>query len=161
PAGVRRILNGDLDNVGFKGFRSEPDRRYLSVGGVLGDLERVLESRPGRARKGTWLYRGGSLLKRKRPAGSLTSLLTGLLAGVAGLERYESSRGTSALPQSLAVVQIQNRTDDPRLDWADGAFRELLIADLSSAESIPVVSSDRLRDLIHRRVQEESRLSPE
>jgi len=160
PAGLRRRLSGDLDNVVLKALRTEPGRRYLSVGEFSDDLGRVLESRPVHARKETWLYRGHRFLKRNRPAAILTSVLTLLLAGLLGLERYDSSGGNSAQPKSLAVLKIQNRTEDAHLDWVDGAFRELLIADLSSAESIPVVSSDRIRDLISRRVKEESRFLP-
>ena len=160
PAGLRRRLSGDLDNVVLKALRTEPGRRYLSVGEFSDDLGRVLESRPVHARKETWLYRGHRFLKRNRPAAILTSAFILLLAGVLGTEQYYSGLGRTAQFKSLAVVNIQNRTGEARLDWVDGAFRELLTADLSGAGSIPVVSSDRIRDLINRRVKEESRLLP-
>jgi serine/threonine protein kinase/Flp pilus assembly protein TadD len=65
PIPARR-LSGDLDNVVLKALAKEPRQRYLSAEQLSEDLQRFLDDRPVLARNGTWTYRLGKLVRRRR-----------------------------------------------------------------------------------------------
>ena len=58
----------------------------------------------------------------------------------------------------LAVVEIENMTQDSSLDWLGGGVAELLTTNLAQAEGLDVISTQRVRGLIRRRVREGERL---
>ncbi len=64
PAGLRRALRGDLDNIVLKALRKTPERRYASVAAMIEDLDRWRDGRTVRARPETWAYRSGKFLRR-------------------------------------------------------------------------------------------------
>ena len=64
PAGLRRALRGDLDNIVLKALRKAPERRYASVAALIEDLDRWRDGRTVRARPETWTYRSGKFLRR-------------------------------------------------------------------------------------------------
>jgi serine/threonine-protein kinase len=86
-AGLKRILNGDIDTIVTKCLRPRPADRYASVDTLIQDIVRYLEGRPILARPQTALYLGGKFLRRHRFSAAITSLLlvalvaTGVLAG--------------------------------------------------------------------------------
>jgi len=85
PAGLRRQLRGDLDNVVLMALRKEPDQRYASVQHLRDDLRRHRERRPVSARPATWGYRTRRFVRRHRVGVAATAVVTGaLLAGLAG-----------------------------------------------------------------------------
>ncbi len=151
-AGLRRHLAGDLDTVVLMALREEPERRYASVNDFSEDLARVLEGRPVRARKESLLYNAGKFLRRNRISAALSVALVAslLLALVAGLRLLIYPAGSA--PKSLAVVPLENRTNDASLDWVGSGFCELLTTNLSDVEGIQVISSARVHDLIDRRM---------
>ena len=63
-------------------------------------------------------------------------------------------------PRVLAVVEIENMTQDPSLEWLGGGVAELLTTNLAQAKGLDVISSQRVRGLIRRRVKEGGRLLP-
>ncbi len=94
PRRLRRRLSGDLDNIVLMALRKEPLRRYASVEQFSEDLRRYLEGRPVRARKDTFAYRTGKLLRRRKrevAAGVVAALL---LAGVI-FDRERQQRQTA------------------------------------------------------------------
>ncbi len=93
PRRLRRLLSGDLDSIVLRALRKEPQYRYASVEQLSKDLRRHLEGRPVRARKGTFAYRTGKLLRRrgKELAAAAAALL---LAGVA-VDRESQQRHTA------------------------------------------------------------------
>jgi TolB-like protein len=60
----------------------------------------------------------------------------------------------------LAVVEIENMTQDSSLDWLGSGVAELLTTNLAQAKGLDVISSQRVRGLIRRRVKEGERLPP-
>lgn len=65
-ARLRRALRGDLDAILLKALRKEPGARYGSVRELADDLRRHLEGRPVLARRGTFAYRLGRTVRRRR-----------------------------------------------------------------------------------------------
>jgi tetratricopeptide (TPR) repeat protein/tRNA A-37 threonylcarbamoyl transferase component Bud32 len=76
-----RQLAGDLDNILQMALRSEPERRYLSVGQLQADLSLHLKGLPVAAREETLLYRGGKFLSRHRWGTAAALLIIFSLAG--------------------------------------------------------------------------------
>ncbi len=72
PPKLRRSLAGDLDNIVLMALRKEPERRYASVEKLAEDLRRHLDGRPVSARRDTFFYRAGKLLRRHRFGAAIT-----------------------------------------------------------------------------------------
>jgi tetratricopeptide (TPR) repeat protein len=81
---------------------------------------------------------------------------------LAALVGYRLLRPPPALGarKALAVVSIENMTDDRTLEWLDRGVAELLTTDLAQAKTLEVISTERVRDLINRRTKGEGRLPP-
>ncbi len=60
--------------------------------------------------------------------------------------------------KAIAVVEIENLTQDPSLDWLNNGVVELLSTNLAQAKSLQVISSERVRGLIRERVKGEGKL---
>ena len=112
--GLRRALEGDLDNIVMKATHPEQERRYQSVDHLSEDLDRYLTGRPVRARQDRVAYRAAKFVRRNRLAviGALL-LAIGMTAGVtavlwearqAELQRQRAERRVGQL------VELANRT---------------------------------------------------
>ena len=66
PAGLRRRLRGDLDNIVLRALRKDPERRYAAVGELADDIERHRSGLPVRARPETVGYRARKFAARHR-----------------------------------------------------------------------------------------------
>ncbi|MCP4897249.1 MAG: tetratricopeptide repeat protein, partial [bacterium] len=75
---LRRQLAGDVDAIVLKALREEPSQRYGSVEHLAADLRRHLDGLPVRARRGTFAYRAGKLLRRRKFGLAVTALVVGL-----------------------------------------------------------------------------------
>ena len=73
-----------------------------------------------------------------------------------------SRRGLPATVASrtLAVVEIENLSDDRSLDWLGNGVVELLSSDLAQSKSLGVISTERIRGLIRQRLKSEGHLPP-
>ena len=71
-------------------------------------------------------------------------------------------RGSPATVASLtlAVVEIENLSDDRSLDWLGNGVVELLTSDLAQSKSLGVISTERIRGLIRQRLKSEGHLPP-
>lgn len=61
---LRRILQGDLDNIVIMAMRKEPERRYASAQQMASDIQRYLEGKPVIARRDTMSYRTTKFIRR-------------------------------------------------------------------------------------------------
>jgi serine/threonine-protein kinase len=100
PAGLRRRLAGDLDNIVLKALRKDPAQRYESVSRLSLDLERHLQSLPVSARPDTWGYRARTFLRRYRTAAAVAAVVLLLAAGLVA----------SLLIQSRRIVRERDKT---------------------------------------------------
>jgi len=74
--------------------------------------------------------------------------------------RFFSKTPGPGQAKSIAVVGIENLTQDASLDWLNNGIVELLSTNLAQAKSLQVISSERVRGLIRERVKGEGRLPP-
>ena len=82
PPRLKRELAGDLDTIVLTALRKEPERRYLSVAQLVGDVERYLEGRTISARPDTVVYRVRTFVRRHTAATATAAASLALVAGV-------------------------------------------------------------------------------
>ena len=115
PERLRRRLTGDLDAIVLKALRKEPGERYGSMSELADDLQRHLEGRPVAARRGTWLYRAATQVRRHR--GRLAAAVLAAAAAVAvGAVRFQDAREVrrmaAARHQAAEAAQEATRQAD-------------------------------------------------
>ena len=78
---LRHALAGDLDTVLAKALATEPQERYPSVEHLADDVRNLLDGRPVSARRPSWTYTFGKLVRRHPAASTLAAALVVLLVG--------------------------------------------------------------------------------
>ncbi len=137
PHELQRRLRGDLDAIIMKALRSAPQRRYASAERFADDLERFAKNLPVGARKGTWYYRIGKLVRRRRTAAAVTISLALALAVGAGVlaqkhaqvlrERDNAQRERSQRDTVLALLLEVLQVADPNVSLGETySIREAL-----------------------------------
>ena len=135
PGELRRALAGDLDCIVLKALRSAPQQRYGSVEQLAADIERYQRNLPVAARRGSWRYRAGKLVRRHRAAiigGCVVgALLTAFAIGMAkqsarvAAERDQALVEKSKARNVLGLMLDVFRVADPY--QGEGAGRELTV----------------------------------
>ncbi|HEX5685557.1 MAG TPA: serine/threonine-protein kinase, partial [Ideonella sp.] len=130
PAGLRRQLRGDLDNIALMALRKNPAERYPSAEAFKQDLKRWLRNKPVHAHPGTWWYRTRKFVQRHTLPVVATALAgAGMLAGLAvaldqaAIARRESQR-TKAVQDFL--VGLFNEADPARAQGRELTVRDLM-----------------------------------
>ncbi len=85
-------LDRDLETIVLKCLEKEPGRRYQSVAGLAGDLERFLASQPILARPPSAAYQLQKLVRRHRLAFAFLGTVIVLLTGFATTTAVEARR---------------------------------------------------------------------
>ena len=69
--------------------------------------------------------------------------------------QYWRARRTPAtnVRKTVAVIEIENHSQDPALNWLGDGVVDLLTTDLAQASNLEIISSERVRDLIARQVK--------
>ena len=116
PKRLRRRLQGDLDAIVMKALRPEPEQRYASVGSLVADLRRHLDSKPVHAHRGGWRYRAGRFARRHRwalaaSAAGVLALVTGL--GTAVWQAREARVQRDTAREALTFMTALFRNADP------------------------------------------------
>jgi len=91
-ARLRRILQGDLDNVVMMALRKEPERRYASVEQLAEDIRLYLAGRPVIARKDTFSYRLRTFVRRNRVGMTVAAAFVLLLVGFSAVTAWQARR---------------------------------------------------------------------
>lgn len=118
-------LAGDLDAIVMKALRKEPGQRYQSAAELQQDLERHLEGQPVRARRNTFRYRAGKLMKRHRL--TLAAAVAVVLSLTGGLIATRVQAHIAQAQRELAERRFADirRLADSFLFEFDGAISEL------------------------------------
>jgi serine/threonine-protein kinase len=95
PERLRRMLEGDLDNIVLMALRKAPTRRYTSAEHLAEDLRRHFEGLTVRARKDTIRYRTGKFVRRHRYSLALAAGFFVLVTGF-GVNRAHLARALAA-----------------------------------------------------------------
>jgi tetratricopeptide (TPR) repeat protein len=108
PEQLRRRLAGDLDTIVGKALRKEPERRYASAEGLLGDLRRHRENLPVTARPDRVGYRVRKFVQRHRAAVAATLgglvLVTAVTAVAFSRVRHERDRARQEAAKAEEVA---------------------------------------------------------
>jgi serine/threonine-protein kinase len=117
-SGLRRQLEGDLDNIVARALRKRPEERYPSAAALADDLRRHLAHQPVSARADSFGYRGARFVRRNRVAVAAAGVVAiAVAAGIAGTV----SQARRAEAQALAARSER-----------DNAHRELAYAESSN-----------------------------
>jgi serine/threonine protein kinase/tetratricopeptide (TPR) repeat protein len=81
PAGLRRLLRGDLDTVVAKALKTQAGERYASVSVMADDLRRHLRREPFGARPDTLRYRTAKFVERHARGVAASAAVVVLLGG--------------------------------------------------------------------------------
>jgi eukaryotic-like serine/threonine-protein kinase len=104
PHKLRRLLQGDLDNIVAKALKKDARERYGSVIAFADDLKRYLKREPVGARRDSLVYRLQKFVIRNRLAVVLASIaLTSLVAAVVG---FAWQAREAATQRDLALAQL-------------------------------------------------------
>jgi tetratricopeptide (TPR) repeat protein len=164
PLRLNRELPPELEKIIDKSLQKERNLRYQTAADLKADLVRLKRDTDS-GRTVAALY-GRRLPMAVRDRLYRWRWAAVVLAGVgiilAALLGYRLSRPPRALGarKALAVVSIENLTDDRTLEWLDRGVAELLTTDLAQAKTLEIISTERVRELISRRTKGEGRLPP-
>ncbi len=109
-ARLRRLLQGDLDNIVAQALQPDPLARYATATELAQDLQRHLQQRPVRARPPSLAYQLGRFARRQRlPLAVLSAgLLASAVLGAQAWQQQQAARlnqaratGVDGLLQSL------------------------------------------------------------
>ena len=133
---MRRVLDGDLDEIVLKALRKEPQRRYNSVEQMAEDIRRHLEGLPVIARRDSLRYRAAKFVTRHKlgVAASVMVLLT-IALGIAATvreARIAAENGRRAEQRFQDVRKLANSLMFEIHDAIDGlpgstAARKLIV----------------------------------
>ncbi len=152
PEKLRRMLEGDLDNIVLMALRKAPARRYASAEQLAEDLRRHLDGLPVRARKDTIRYRTGKFVRRNRYALGTAAAVFALVVAF-GVNRAQLAR---ALAEERDVARREAETARHVASFLQDVFR---LAD--PEEHGGAVSRREILDRAVERLGEESQVRPE
>lgn len=78
---LKKILQGDLDNIVLMALRKEPERRYASAEQFAQDIKRYLSGRPVSAERDRLAYRAKKFVQRNKQAVAVASIALMFLIG--------------------------------------------------------------------------------
>ena len=138
-AAGRRLPRG-LAGIIAKATDFDPSQRYASAAALSAALDAAQE-------------RMRSLPRMAAVAGAV--FMAVVLAVFVWRER-----GIAHENRSIAVIAIENLSQDPSLDWMDRGIAELLTTGLAQTDNLSVVSTERVRSLIGRHRAVNAKLGP-
>jgi serine/threonine protein kinase/Flp pilus assembly protein TadD len=133
PKGAAKLSGTGLETIVARCLRKEPEQRYASAGKVLAELKELRERPAGLSRwKVVWAAAAG---------------LAAVLAA-AWVLLPASRSGTSARRiTSLAVLPLNNLSNDSAEEYFADGMTDLLIADLAQVSSLRVISRTSVMQL--------------
>jgi tetratricopeptide (TPR) repeat protein len=156
PVELERIIN--------KALEKDRKLRYQSAADVATDLKRLKrDTDSGRSAALETAGVARPVPSRKQWVLALGLVGAVLLGGLLIWKWVPVFPGRSHPPgvqKALAVVQIENLSEDQSLGWLDRGVAELLTTNLAQAKSLDVISTERVRGLINRRTKGQGTLPP-
>lgn len=118
-------IDADLDAIVLKALRKEPERRYVTVDQLMGDIQAWLAGRPVLARRGNWRYRAGKFIRRNTlPLAVAVLLLFSVIGGIAGV-LWQSHQAVQQRRRAEARSDDLRQLSNSLLSEIDEAIKEL------------------------------------
>lgn len=92
PAGLRKRLSGDLDNIVSAAMRKDPARRYRSVDQFTEEIRNHLENRPIKGRGDSILYKTSRFISRHKLGTAAAAALTLLFFSASATAIWQARR---------------------------------------------------------------------
>ncbi len=158
-ARLKRILRGDLGSILMMALRKEPERRYSSVEQMSADIDRYLDGQPIIARRDTWGYRTGKLLRRHRLGAIALATVLVMIVGFA-IAMYVQAQRVAVERDTANVQRVRADAERLRAEQVSGFLINLFeIADPAKSRG-NVVSAREILDAGAERLQRELASQP-
>jgi serine/threonine protein kinase/tetratricopeptide (TPR) repeat protein len=132
-AGVSGEARDRLQPIVDRCLQKEPDRRYPTMAEPLEELKRAR----------VHLEAGSHISRGARRALWATAIAASVVLALAILSRRPADPDIDETP-SVAVLQFENLSGDPELDWLTTGLPEMLATDLSQSPELEVVGLSEL-----------------
>lgn len=149
----------ELERIIDKCLQKNPEDRYQDTRDLVVDLRnlhRQYESSiSGPTSTITDLRRSAGKKSSKSNLRFITVSILITIVAIISLaiitEKAESPGGLTiqAGENALAILGFENKTGNPEFDWLQTGLPEILLTDLTQAQSISIISRDRVLDCLH------------
>lgn len=126
PKALRKILEGDLDNIVLKTLRKEPQRRYSSVEQLSEDIRRYLAGLPVLAHSDSFRYRASKFISRHKFG--VTAALVFAVAALSGL---------SAILHEAHIARLERARAEARFNDVRALANSLMFDVHDSIQNLP------------------------
>jgi TolB-like protein/Tfp pilus assembly protein PilF/tRNA A-37 threonylcarbamoyl transferase component Bud32 len=135
-------LDRDLETIVARCLEREPKGRYQSAGALADDLERWLRHEPIRARRSGVYTRGRKWVRRNPTTTVLIAALVVLAAAIVGVMvwKNESPHPIPSLPAGIAVLPLQNLSEEKENAYFADGIQDELLTNLSKIRDLKVIS---------------------
>ena len=137
PAGLSRMMRGELDWIVMKALEKDRERRYETANAMASDIRRYLADEPVQACPPSAWYRLRKLARRNK--GLLTATAVVFLALVAGtaVATWQAVRATLAERRALAAFRMAR-------DAVDRSFTQVSQSPILKAQGLEKFRKDQL-----------------
>lgn len=135
-------LDRDLETIVGRCLESDPKARYQSAGALADDLEHWLRHEPIRARRTGVFIRTGKWVRRNPTTTVLVASLIALAAAIVLVMfwKNESPRPMPSLPAGIAVLPLQNLSEEKENAYFADGIQDELLTNLSKIRDLKVIS---------------------
>jgi len=135
-------LDRDLEIIVARCLESDPRGRYQSAGALAEDLEHWLRHEPIRAQHVGIVARGGKWVRRNPTTTMLIAALVALAAAIVGVMvwKHESPHLMPSLPAGIAVLPLQNLSEEKENAYFADGIQDELLTNLSKIRDLKVIS---------------------
>ncbi len=140
PSKLNHKVNPGLEAIVLKCLEKDPTLRYASARDIAVDLHRL----------GTGTVTRALAARRRTRALKVGGVLALLVVAVAVGWWSWKGRYRPMTRKAVAVLYVQNLSQDPSLDWLNSGITELLTTNLAQVKGIDVLSSEELADFVTR-----------